>query len=75
MSDTFQPTPHLRWAETWAEKPSGANGLMLRERVKVLQQFWERTGPNVSDITMVPDIGPDGREGRWRDVPTALLLF
>lgn len=63
----MKPTAHMRWIETLVDEKVGAHGLLLRTKANVLQQFWEIAATE-SDITLPREIGPDGVEGRWRDV-------
>ena len=62
------PTAHLRWFDTTVEEPFGVHGLVLRKTARILQQFVE-IAPEESGITLPCEPGPDGRAGRWMDIP------
>lgn len=66
----MKPTMHLRFrVEMGFENGGDVFALVIPTERRILQQFWE-VAANESDITLPRQIGPDGVEGRWRDVPS-----
>ena len=69
------PTAKFRWLEIWKEKditydmrhPSAIPVAWTKERVRVLQQWWEDELPTI--VAHGTDYVETERKGEWRDIP------